>query len=58
MPNLRCKKKMEGLVGIVGPENEMIVKNVRVGAHSDSRREFQIVGAAMLKLRAPNKVQT
>ena len=47
---------MEGLLEIVSLE---MTKNVGAGTHSKSwRGEFQILGAATLKLRATNEVRT
>jgi len=55
-PNLRRKRRglsgVEGLLAVVGLE--MTTEGVR----TDRGREFQILGAATLKLREPNDVRT
>jgi len=57
---LRHKRKalsgLEGLLEIVG--FEVMVEGVRTGTHSMARgREFEILGAATLKLWVPNEVR-
>jgi len=47
---------MEGLLAVVGLE--MTTEGVRTGIRRDRGREFQILGAATLKLREPNDVRT
>ena len=49
---------MEGLLAVVGLE--MTTEGVRTGTGTerDRGREFQILGAATLKLREPNDVRT
>jgi len=49
---------LEGLLAVVGLE--VTTKGVRTGAGTESwrEREFQILGAATLKLREPNDVRT
>jgi len=48
---------LEGLLTVVGLEVTM--KGIcMVQVRRDGGREFQILGAARLKLREPNKVQT
>ena len=45
---------MKGLLEVVGLE--LMAESIMAGTHSKSRREFQILGAATLKLREPNEV--
>ena len=47
---------MEGLLAVVGLE--VTTKGIRTGTGTDRGREFQILGAATLKLREPNDVRT
>ena len=51
---------MEGLLAVVGLEvtTEGISLSGLVQVRRDGGREFQILGAATLKLRAPNDVRT
>ena len=47
---------MEGLLAVVGLE--MTTEGVKTGTGTDRGREFQILGAATLKLREPHDVRT
>jgi len=47
---------VEGLLAVVGLE--MTTEGVKTGTCTDRGREFQIVGAATLKLREPNDMRT
>jgi len=58
--NVNVISELERLLAIL--TLEVIVEGIRTGTHSESwRREFQIVGAAMLEveqLLAPNELRT
>jgi len=47
---------LEGLLVVVGLE--VTTKGIRTGTGTERWREFQILGAATLKLREPNDVRT